>query len=86
MSRPICSVLPHHLRLMGLFLVPHDPNRSQHLRRDQQGGAEAHPPAANAREHAQLPHFRKSVFSIPAKRSTIWVKYFDEIIPVWQDS
>ena len=40
------------------------PSRSQHLRRDQQGGSEANPPAPDAREHAQLPHIRKSVFRL----------------------
>ena len=37
-----------------------DPNRSQYLRRDQQGGAEADPPAPDTREHAQLPHIGES--------------------------
>ena len=31
-------------------------NRPQHLRRHQQGGAEAHPTAPDARDHAQPPH------------------------------
>lgn len=54
------------------FLDGNDSCRSQHLRRDQQGGAEADPRAADAGEYAQLSNLGEDLGTLVSAQSAAY--------------